>query len=48
MARSLSALPKAHLGGGSNANWETMMVALALILSAGGYGWVMNASDYSR
>lgn len=42
------ALPKAHLGGGSNANWETMMVALALILSAGGYGWVMNASDYSR
>lgn len=41
-------LPKAHLGAGSNAGWETMMVALALILSAGGYGWVMNASDYSR
>ena len=42
------ALPKARLGAGSSANWETMMVALALILSAGGYGWVMNASDYSR
>jgi len=41
-------LPKAHLGAGSNANWETMMGALALILSAGGYGWVMNANDYSR
>lgn len=42
------ALPKAHLGAGSNANWETMTIALALILSSGGYGWVMNASDYSR
>jgi nucleobase:cation symporter-1, NCS1 family len=41
-------LPKAHLGSGAGANWETVMVALALILSAGGYGWVMNASDYSR
>ncbi|MGA9859649.1 MAG: cytosine permease [Solirubrobacteraceae bacterium] len=41
-------LPKAHLGAGTNANWETMMIALALILSAGGYGWVMNANDYSR
>jgi nucleobase:cation symporter-1, NCS1 family len=41
-------LPKAHLGAGSGANWETMMGALALILSAGGYGWVMNANDYSR
>src|SRR6202042_1859754 len=29
-------LPKAHLGGGAGANWETMMGALALILSAGG------------
>ncbi|HWF75275.1 MAG TPA: cytosine permease [Solirubrobacteraceae bacterium] len=45
---AILALPKAHLGAGSNANWETMMIALALILSAGGYGWVMNASDYSR
>jgi NCS1 family nucleobase:cation symporter-1 len=41
-------LPKVHLGAGSNANWETMTIALALILSAGGYGWVMNANDYSR
>ena len=24
------------------------MIALALVLSAGGYGWVMNANDYSR
>jgi nucleobase:cation symporter-1, NCS1 family len=45
---AIFALPKAHLGGGANAGWETMMGALALILSAGGYGWVMNASDFSR
>jgi purine-cytosine permease-like protein len=45
---AIFALPKAHLGAGSGANWETMMGALALILSAGGYGWVMNASDFSR
>ncbi|HWC86453.1 MAG TPA: cytosine permease [Solirubrobacteraceae bacterium] len=45
---AILAVPKAHLGAGTAANWETMMVALALILSAGGYGWVMNASDYSR
>ncbi|HEY2320090.1 MAG TPA: cytosine permease [Solirubrobacteraceae bacterium] len=41
-------LPKAHLGAGSHADFATMTIALALILSAGGYGWVMNASDYSR
>ena len=41
-------LPKVHLGAGATANWQTMMIALALILSAGGYGWVMNANDYSR
>jgi nucleobase:cation symporter-1, NCS1 family len=41
-------LPKAHLGGGTNGSWEAMTGALALVLSAGGYGWVMNASDYSR
>ncbi len=45
---AIFALPKAHLGAGSDANWETMTGALALILSAGGYGWVMNASDFSR
>jgi purine-cytosine permease-like protein len=41
-------LPKAHLGAASHADFATVMIALALILSAGGYGWVMNASDYSR
>ena len=45
---AIFALPKAHLGAGSGATWETMTGALALILSAGGYGWVMNASDFSR
>jgi NCS1 family nucleobase:cation symporter-1 len=45
---AIFALPKAHLAAGSNANWQTVMIALALILSAGGYGWVMNANDYSR
>ena len=45
---AIFALPKAHLGAGSNANWETVMIALALILSSGGYGWVMNANDFSR
>ncbi len=39
---------QARLCAGSGADWETMMGALALILSAGGYGWVMNASDFSR
>jgi purine-cytosine permease-like protein len=41
-------LPKAHLAAASHADFATVMIALALILSAGGYGWVMNASDYSR
>ncbi len=45
---AIFALPKAHLGAGASGSWETMLVALALTLSAGGYGWVMNASDYSR
>ncbi|MFL5863789.1 MAG: purine-cytosine permease family protein [Solirubrobacteraceae bacterium] len=45
---AIFALPKAHLGAGSNASFATVTIALALILSAGGYGWVMNASDYSR
>ncbi len=45
---AIFALPKAHLGAGSNASFETVMIALALILSSGGYGWVMNANDYSR
>jgi purine-cytosine permease-like protein len=41
-------LPKVHPGAGSGADWETVMVALALILSSGGYGWLMNANDFSR
>lgn len=45
---AIFALPKAHLGAGGHAGWETMMIALALVLSSGGYGWVMNANDYSR
>lgn len=39
---------KVHLGSGHNASFAEMLAALALILSAGGYGWVMNANDFSR
>ena len=39
---------KVHLGAGHDASWETMFAALAVILSAGGYGWPMNANDFSR
>ena len=39
---------KVHLGAGHNGSWETMFAALAVILSAGGYGWPMNANDFSR
>jgi NCS1 family nucleobase:cation symporter-1 len=42
------ALPKAHLGAGHDASWAEMMAGLALVLSAGGYGWPMNANDFSR
>ena len=45
---AIFALPKAHLAAGSSADFATVMIALALVLSAGGYGWVMNANDYSR
>jgi NCS1 family nucleobase:cation symporter-1 len=41
-------LPKVHLTAGAGASWQTAMVALALILSSGGYGWPIQASDYSR
>ncbi len=44
----IQALPKAHLGAGHNASWASMMAALAFVLSSGGYGWVMNANDFSR
>jgi purine-cytosine permease-like protein len=45
---AILALPKAHLGAGHNGSWQDMTAALALILSAGGYGWQMNANDFSR
>jgi nucleobase:cation symporter-1, NCS1 family len=45
---AILALPKAHLGAGHNASWAEMMAGLALVLSSGGYGWVMNANDFSR
>jgi NCS1 family nucleobase:cation symporter-1 len=41
-------LGKAHLGAGHNASWAEMMAGLAFVLSAGGYGWPMNANDFSR
>jgi purine-cytosine permease-like protein len=45
---TILALPKAHLGAGHNASWAEMMAGLALVLSSGGYGWPMNANDFSR
>jgi NCS1 family nucleobase:cation symporter-1 len=41
-------LPKANLAAGHNASWAQMMAGLAFILSSGGYGWQMNANDFSR
>ncbi len=45
---AILALPKAHLGAGHDASWQDMLAALALVLSSGGYGWPMNANDFSR
>ncbi len=45
---AILALPKAHLGAGHDASWAAMMAGLALVLSSGGYGWPMNANDFSR
>lgn len=45
---AIMALPKAHLGAGHNGSWSEMMAGLAFVLSAGGYGWPMNANDFSR
>jgi len=45
---TILSIGKVHLGAGSNGTWETMFAALAVILSAGGYGWPMNANDFSR
>jgi purine-cytosine permease-like protein len=45
---TILALPKANLGAGHNGTWAEMMAGLAFVLSAGGYGWPMNANDFSR
>lgn len=45
---AILAVPKAHLSGGHAAGWELVTVALALVISSSGLGWIMNASDYSR
>jgi nucleobase:cation symporter-1, NCS1 family len=45
---AILALPKAQLGAGHDGTWAEMFAALALVLSSGGYGWVMNANDFSR
>jgi NCS1 family nucleobase:cation symporter-1 len=45
---TILSLGKVHLGAGSNGSWQDMFAALAVILSAGGYGWTMNANDFSR
>ncbi|MGH8917228.1 MAG: purine-cytosine permease family protein, partial [Actinomycetes bacterium] len=39
---------KVALHTGHHAGWPMMMVAAALLISAGGLGWTENASDYSR
>ncbi|HET9125225.1 MAG TPA: cytosine permease [Solirubrobacteraceae bacterium] len=39
---------KVHLSAGTGGSWQTMFAAVALIFSAGGYGWPMNANDFSR
>jgi nucleobase:cation symporter-1, NCS1 family len=45
---AIQTLGKAHLGAGHNASWAMMMAGLAFVLSSGGYGWPMNANDFSR
>ena len=45
---AIQTIGKAHLGAGHDASWASMMAALAFVLSAGGYGWPMNANDFSR
>ncbi|HTW13207.1 MAG TPA: cytosine permease, partial [Solirubrobacteraceae bacterium] len=48
LALAILTLGKAHLGAGHDASWASMMAGLAFVLSAGGYGWPMNANDFSR
>ena len=45
---AVQTLGKANLGAGHNASWASMLAGLAFVLSAGGYGWPMNANDFSR
>ena len=45
---TILSINKVHLGAGTNGTWQDMFAALAVIMSAGGYGWVMNANDFSR
>ena len=45
---AVQTLHKAHLGAGRDASWAMMMAGLAFVLSSGGYGWPMNANDFSR
>ena len=45
---TILSIGKVDLGAGQNGSWQEMSAALAVILSAGGYGWVMNANDFSR
>ena len=46
---TILSINKVHLGAhGFDESWQNMFAALAVIMSAGGYGWVMNANDFSR
>ena len=45
---TILSVDKVDLGAGTNGTWQAMFAALAVIVSAGGYGWVMNANDFSR
>lgn len=45
---TILSIGKVHLGAGHNASFAEMLAGLAIILSAGGYGWPMNANDFSR
>lgn len=42
-------IPKVHLGTiAKGGGWGTIMVAIALVISAGGLSWANTGSDYSR
>jgi purine-cytosine permease-like protein len=48
IAFTILSIGKVHLGAGHAAGFPEILAALAIILSAGGYGWLMNANDFSR